>query len=93
MKRHETVLKQHKTKVKDVKRCTWVTEDNFQSMYDNVYEAMVEAGVAEELPSEINFGVGRPTKYLLMKRGVTRTKKMTATLRGNYLCFLSMMMM
>ncbi len=67
MKRNEAILKHHKTKVKDVKWRTWVTEENFQAMYDNVYEAMVEAGVAEELPGEVESGVGRPTKHNLLR--------------------------
>ena len=51
MKRHETVLKRHKTKVKDVKRRIWVTEENFQ--YDNVYEAMVEAVWQKNCPVKL----------------------------------------
>ncbi len=41
MKRNETILNHHKTKVKDIKCHTWVMEENFQAMYDNVYEAMM----------------------------------------------------
>jgi hypothetical protein len=32
--------------VDDMKRCTWVTAENFLKIYENVYYAMVEAGVA-----------------------------------------------
>jgi hypothetical protein len=67
MKRNDAILKRHKTKIKDVKRRTWVTEENFQAMYDNVYEAMVEAGVAEELPEPVQLQSGRPTKYNLIR--------------------------
>jgi hypothetical protein len=30
------------------KRSTWVTRENFQNMYENVYERMVEAGIAKK---------------------------------------------
>jgi hypothetical protein len=32
----KAILKCHKTKVKDVKHHTWVTEENFQAMYNNM---------------------------------------------------------
>jgi hypothetical protein len=54
-------------KIKDVKRNTWVTKDNFLNMYTNVYETMVEAGVAEKLEQEIQHEEGLPTKFKLTK--------------------------
>jgi hypothetical protein len=40
------------TVIKVVKRRTWVTIENFENMYINVYKTMAEAGVAEELSQE-----------------------------------------
>jgi hypothetical protein len=54
-------------KIKDVKRNTWVTKDNFLNMYTNVYETMVEAGVAEKLEQEIQHEEGLLTKFKLTK--------------------------
>ena len=34
--------------IKDIKQRTWVTHDNFENMYENVYKTMVEAGIAKE---------------------------------------------
>ncbi len=52
--------------IKDVKRRTWVTRENFENMYENVYKTMVEAGVAEELEEAIQLDAGLPTKYKLI---------------------------
>jgi hypothetical protein len=67
MTRQEAILRCHKTRIKDVKQRTWVTEENFAMMYDNVYEAMVEAGVAVRLEAEVGSEGGRPTKYQLVR--------------------------
>jgi hypothetical protein len=40
-------------KIKDVKQNTWVTKENFTNMYENVYETMVEAGIAEKVEEEV----------------------------------------
>jgi hypothetical protein len=40
-------------KVQDRNRLTWCTEDNFSNMYNSVYEAMVEAGVAIKHEEEV----------------------------------------
>jgi hypothetical protein len=49
--------------IKDVKRRTWVTRENFENMYENIYKTMVEAGVVEELSEAIQHKAGLPTKY------------------------------
>jgi hypothetical protein len=40
--------------MKDIKWRTWVTYDNFENMYDNVYKTMVEAGITKEVEEPIN---------------------------------------
>ena len=47
MKRNKDKLKRSRVKVKDNKRHSWCTYENFVNMYDRVYEAMVDAKVAE----------------------------------------------
>jgi hypothetical protein len=79
MKRNKEKLKRGKCKIKDIKRNTWVTYENFSNMYDCVYDSMVEAGIAEKVEEELLFdrhGVevdcidnafGKPTKYRMLK--------------------------
>jgi hypothetical protein len=55
------------TTIKDSKRNTWVTQENFQNMYESVYEATVSAGVAKKEEEEINYGTGLPSRYRLTK--------------------------
>jgi hypothetical protein len=49
--------------IKDSKRNTWVTKDNFQNMYENVYKEMVKAGVAEEKEENIEYETGLPSRF------------------------------
>ncbi len=49
--------------IKDIKRRTWDTRENFETMYENIYATMVEAGLAEELTKPIQYEDGLPTKY------------------------------
>ena len=65
LNRHAAQLTTSGTVIKDVKRRTWVTQENFENMYENVYKTMVEAGVAEELEEAIQLDAGLPTKYKL----------------------------
>ena len=79
MKRYGHYLARKKYKVRDAKRLTWCTHDNFSNMYDCVYESMVSAKVAEKLDKEIMFDaegketnnvsemVGLPTKYKMLR--------------------------
>jgi hypothetical protein len=67
MTRHKEVLTNKQRTVKDVKRNTWVTVENFESMYENVYEAMVEAGIAEKKEEAVQYETGRPSQYVLTK--------------------------
>ncbi len=48
MNQHKDVLTRKGSTVKDMKRSTWVTSENFESVYENIYEMMVEAGIAEK---------------------------------------------
>jgi hypothetical protein len=78
MRRNGDQLKRRKCKIKDVNRHTWCTYENFSNMYDGVYAAMVEAGVATKVEQEIMYNVrgeetldpkemvGRPTNYKLL---------------------------
>jgi hypothetical protein len=47
MSRHKLTLKRGRCKPRDINRFTWCTLENFMSMYDGVYNAMVGAGIAE----------------------------------------------
>jgi len=53
LNRFSAVLTRSGTTVKDTKRNTWVTKENFVNMYENVYEEMVLAGIAEKKEEEI----------------------------------------
>jgi hypothetical protein len=55
------------TTVKDTKRNMQVTKENFINMYENVYEEMVLAGIAEKKEEEIEYGTGLPSKFQLTK--------------------------
>jgi hypothetical protein len=66
MSRHQSLLTTKGTVIKDIKRRTWVTRENFENMYENIYATMVEAGVAEELTEPIQYEDGLPTKYRLI---------------------------
>ena len=79
MKRFKHQLHRCRAKHKDFKRRTWVTTENFQNMYDNIYKEMVKSGVAVLLDEEIMYDengletddiekmFGRPTRYKLTK--------------------------
>ena len=55
MSRHKDLLQRGKCKVQDVNRRTWCTYEHFAAMYDKVYQAMVECGVAQLLQEETMF--------------------------------------
>ena len=79
MKRNEQNIKRGRCKIRDQKRLTWCTMDNFQCMYDSVYDKMVAAGVAEKVDHDLMYDkdgnetveeskmVGRKTRYCLTK--------------------------
>jgi hypothetical protein len=79
MKRHGDMLKRAKGRVRDVNRHNWCTYANFSTMYNVVYEAMVESKVAEKVDEAIIYDIfgnehsdpdctfGLPTKYRLLK--------------------------
>jgi hypothetical protein len=67
MSRYSDKLTQSGTTIKDTKRNTWVTKENFQIMYESVHEAMVTAGVTQNEDEEINYGTGLPSRYRLTK--------------------------
>jgi hypothetical protein len=69
MKRNNTLLTTNSATVKDTKRNTGVRHEHFMNMYENVYEAMVSAGIAEKVDSPIQFESGRPTQYKLTHPG------------------------
>ncbi len=64
---HSSPLTTSGTVIKDVKRRTWVTRENFENMYENIYKTMVEAGMEEELSKAIQHKAGLPTNYQLTK--------------------------
>jgi len=66
LSRHKSLLTTKGIVIKDVKRRTWVTRENFENMYENIYKNMVEAGVAEELTESIQHEDGLPSKYRLI---------------------------
>ena len=53
MRRNRDKLRRSRVKVKDDKRHTWCTYENFDNMYDRVYEAMVDAMVAKHCEEEM----------------------------------------
>lgn len=63
--RYEKFLTRNGSAIKDAKRSTWVTRENFQNMYENVYERMVEAGIAKKEDIETVQEDGLPSKYSL----------------------------
>ena len=67
LSRHASLLTTSGTVVRDFKRRTWVTKENFENMYENVYKTMVEAGVAEEVSEDIQHEAGLPSKYRLTR--------------------------
>jgi hypothetical protein len=79
IKRHQDKIKCKPCRVQDRKRLTWCTHNNFLNMYNSVYEAMVEAGVAEKFDEEVwldchnqvtinqHEAIGRKTRYRLLK--------------------------
>ncbi len=66
LNRHKSFLTTKGVVIKDVKRRTWVTRENFENMYENIYQIMVEAGVAEKLTKPIESDVGLPSRYNLI---------------------------
>jgi hypothetical protein len=58
MHQHKNVLTRKGSTVKDMKRSTWVTSVNFESMFENIYEMMVEAGIAEKKRKRFNVKQG-----------------------------------
>jgi hypothetical protein len=79
LRRHSNVLKRTKGRVRDVNRHNWCTYENFEIMYENVYDAMVEAKVAVKVDHPILYDAygnevldpdcadGLSTKYKLVK--------------------------
>jgi len=67
MSRYSEELTRNGTSIKDSKRNTWVTKENFQNMYENVYQEMVKAGIAEEKEEEIQYETGLPSRFQLTK--------------------------
>jgi hypothetical protein len=79
MRRHKENLKRGRCKIQDSNRLTWCTTENFQNMYDSVYEAMVDAKVAIKFDEEemmdrdgnitldSNKQFGRKTRYKLTR--------------------------
>ena len=63
LKRYEDDLSRNKTVIKDIKRRTWVKSENFENMYQNIYEHMVEAGIAEYVEDAIKYDTGLETHY------------------------------
>ncbi len=62
---YEDILSRNGSAIKDTKRRTWVTRDNFMNMYEIIYKRMVEAGIVEKEDEEILCEAGLPSKYKL----------------------------
>ncbi len=41
--------------------------ENFESMHENVYKAMVETGIAEKKEEAVQYETGHPSQYVLTK--------------------------
>jgi hypothetical protein len=53
VRRNDDKLRRTKALVRDINRQTWVMYDNFESMYECVYDRMVHAGIAKRLPEKV----------------------------------------
>jgi hypothetical protein len=62
MSRFSEQLTRSGTTIEDSKRNTWVTKENFQNIYENNYEEMVKAGIAEEKEEEIEYETSLPSR-------------------------------
>jgi hypothetical protein len=79
LKRNGKTLTRKQIKLRDSKRRTWCTTFNFERMYECVYNALVECGIAEQLEHEVMLDrdgnivdypklmFGRPSKYRMLK--------------------------
>lgn len=79
LKRNQDKLTRKRVQIRDRKRRTWCTVQHFTNMYNTVYDAMVQCGVAEMTENELMYDkygkvtddvammCGRPTKYRLLK--------------------------
>ncbi len=79
MKRNKDLVKAKKGVKFDSKRADWCTYQNFELMYNEVYEAMVEAGIASKLDTPTWFdksgniveeegdAFGLQSKYILLR--------------------------
>jgi hypothetical protein len=63
MSRFSEQITRSGTTIKDSKRNTWVAKENFVNMYENVYEAMVAAGIAEKEKQEIEYETRVHSKF------------------------------
>ncbi len=63
---YDAILTLNGSAVKDVKRNSWVTRENFENMYENVYKRMftkmVESSIAEKDEIEIQYEKRLPSK-------------------------------
>lgn len=79
LNRNQDTLTRKKVQIRDSCRSSWCTVEHFTNMYNTVYDAMVDCGVAELLENEVMYDkdgnetndaslmVGRPSKYRLIK--------------------------
>jgi hypothetical protein len=65
LKYHQDELSHNGSIVRDLKQRTWVTAENFENMYNNIYNTMVEVGIAEKVEEAIQYDAGLPTKFKL----------------------------
>ncbi len=64
MQRQKKVLSSCKGSRKHNARQDWTTYDNIETMYDLVYEQMVDAGIAHHLPEEEHYSVDEAGKVV-----------------------------
>jgi hypothetical protein len=77
MNQHKDILTRQRLQVKDAKRSTCCTYQNFLLMYETMYEDMVKCNIAEKYDNKVNVNIkgesetnkikliGLPTKYIL----------------------------
>jgi hypothetical protein len=77
MRRNSDTLKRGRCRVLDTNHHTWCTYENFERMFEGVYAAMVEAGIAEKVEEKVMYDdrgqitndvskmVGQPTNFIL----------------------------
>ena len=53
MRRHQHIIQSKRSVKFEAKQAVWYTYENFSEMYDHIYEAMVEHGIATKCDTKV----------------------------------------